>query len=724
MKVSLYANIRESKNCQLYDLDHMLADIRQGRYQDKVLDVRIAPDKKQRDSLKKDLPNFTVSGSFSQRRIDGLVEHSGFIAIDFDDIDDIELIRQKLRLDPYTYALFMSVSGNGLCCIVRIDPKKHRESFDALEQYYWNLLQIPLDPACKDVSRTRFVSYDPDLFQNYEAKTFKQYLSKNEERLNQEHRRSNYLHTQTKFDRVMGQITTDITGGYVQWRNIGFAFASEFKEQGRDYFHHISSFSGQYDQATTNKQYDACLRHNQGKITISTFYYFCKLAGYLISDPREDEIATLAYYSKTSGKDATEAAALVKPAATATDQEVIEAVYASDTYKPKEDKKQKSLNLADVQLWMRSRWYIRKNAITRTYELDGKELETEDLNAMFLEAKQAFEKLSREIFDTIIFSSNTPTYNPITEYLSTLVWDGYDRITPLSDSITSDTGTKEWRRTMLTKWMLGILDTIYLQEPNILCLVLAGEKNTGKTQFFKRLLPDPLRRYFANSQLDKGKDDDLLMTQKLIIFDDEYSGKSKQDAKHMKMMLSADTFTLREPYGRKNVTLRRMASLCGTCNETEILNDATGNRRIIVFEATGQFDYNTYNSLDKAQILAQVLQMHVEGQRSTLNKEEINQLNEYTSGRYTEVSIEAEMLHLYFESANVQNQHDWKTCSQIKDLIEMRTKQRLSTRKLGMELRRLGYIRYKKDGMYGYLATERAVNFTYNRYNSDEIAPF
>ena len=110
MKVSLYANIRESKNCQLYDLDHMLADIRQGRYQDKVLGVRIAPDKKQREQLKKDLPNFTVSGSFSQRRIDGLVEHSGFIAIDFDDVEDIELVRQKLRLDPYTYALFLSVS--------------------------------------------------------------------------------------------------------------------------------------------------------------------------------------------------------------------------------------------------------------------------------------------------------------------------------------------------------------------------------------------------------------------------------------------------------------------------------------------------------------------------------------------------------------------------------------------------------------------------------------
>ena len=299
----------------------------------------------------------------------------------------------------------------------------------------------------------------------------------------------------------------------------------------------------------------------------------------------------------------------------------------------------------------------------------------------------------------------------------------YDRIDDLTKSITSDTGDHAWRRQMITKWLIGIIESIYDGEPNVLCLVLAGAKNTGKTQFFKRLLPTPLVRFFANSQLDKGKDDELLMTQKLIIFDDEYSGKSKQDSKHMKKMLSSDSFTLREPYGRKNITLPRVATLCGTCNETELLNDSTGNRRIIIIEATGRFDYQLYNNIDKQQLFAQVKELYLDGVRSQLSTDEIDLLEHYTSGRYSEVSIEAEMVYKYFEPVGQANDHCFKTTSEIKDLIEMATKQKLSVKKLGMELKRLGYNRIKKNGMYGYVIQEKIWMNT-PTISSDAIAPF
>lgn len=723
MKVSLYKNIHHTTDGLVYDIDHILAEIRNGRWQDLFLKISIEQDKKVRQNLKKQVPYFTTSGTFQTRNNDGLIEHSGLIAIDFDELSDIDDTFRELSKDPYTFALFRSISAKGLCCIVKIDPSRHADAFEGLQDYYYHKLQLTIDPACKDVARPRYISYDPDLYHNSSSKAFKEYLSREVKKQTLEAQKVSFIHTTTKFERVLYSIDKDITGKYPQWIKLGFAIAQEYGTSGLAYFHHISKYSPSYDPAATERQYQYCLKYNNGQTSISTFYYYAKLHGYPVSSEREDYISKLAYFAKESGKPAEALASMVDDKLTADDNEVIHAVYASDKFKPGKDEKDKKLNIDDVELWLRTHYRIKKNIITRVYELDGRELESEDLNSIYIDGKKKFEKLTRELFDTILFSNQTPTYDPIREYFDSLAWDGYDRLTDLSDSITSDTGTPEWRRLMITKWLLGIVETIYTKEPNILCLVLAGAKNTGKTQFFKRLLPDPLKRFFANSQLDKQKDDEILMTQKLIIFDDEYSGKSKQDSKHMKKMLSADSFTLREPYGKKNVTLRRVASLCGTCNETELLNDATGNRRILVIEATGRFDYAAYNAIDKGQLFAQVKQMHLDGMESTLTAEEIDLLDEYTASRYAEVSIEAEMIHQYFEPSYVGSEYDFKTTSAIKDYIEGATKQKLSVKKLGMDLRRLGYQRIKKGGFYGYIIVQKVWMNTHKNV-PDEVAPF
>jgi predicted P-loop ATPase len=240
-------------------------------------------------------------------------------------------------------------------------------------------------------------------------------------------------------------------------------------------------------------------------------------------------------------------------------------------------------------------------------------MNTEDFNTIYLEAKEAFEKLSNDMFLSIIFSHFTPLYNPIKDYFDSIIWDGKDRIEDLVNSITSDTGDAAYRYSAVRSWLLGIIESIYTDNPNILQLIFAGKQNTGKSVFFKQLLPQQLKRYFGLSQLDNGKDDQILMCEKLLILDDEYSGKLKEDAKNIKRMLSAPHFDLREPYGRQNIKMKRIATLCATTNETQILNDITGNRRILVLEVTGKFNYELYNSIDKEQVFAQLVHLHKEG---------------------------------------------------------------------------------------------------------------
>ena len=84
---------------------------------------------------------------------------------------------------------------------------------------------------------------------------------------------------------------TDITAGYDNWRDLGFALSEELGETGRDYFHRISRFNPDYDLAETDKQYDRCLRAHGTGVTIKTFFQKAKEAGISISTGSKSAIS-------------------------------------------------------------------------------------------------------------------------------------------------------------------------------------------------------------------------------------------------------------------------------------------------------------------------------------------------------------------------------------------------------------------------------------------------
>ncbi len=75
------------------------------------------------------------------------------------------------------------------------------------------------------------------------------------------------------------QNAIDITCGYANWRDLGFAFAEEYGETGRNYFHSISKFNSSYNAQECDEQFDKCLAAKGSGITIATFYYLAKQAG-------------------------------------------------------------------------------------------------------------------------------------------------------------------------------------------------------------------------------------------------------------------------------------------------------------------------------------------------------------------------------------------------------------------------------------------------------------
>ena len=112
------------------------------------------------------------SGRFSKRNSSDLLQHSGLLCADLDELgDQLGEVRSKLVTSPHLWAMFISPSGDGLKCVFRVpaDAQKHKASFGAVEKHVRDLTGIQIDQACSDVARLCFLSYDPDAYLNEDA---------------------------------------------------------------------------------------------------------------------------------------------------------------------------------------------------------------------------------------------------------------------------------------------------------------------------------------------------------------------------------------------------------------------------------------------------------------------------------------------------------------------------------------------------------------------------
>jgi len=698
-KISIYKNIQDSRSQKTIPLDLFLYNVRSGFWQDIVIPIRVSADEERRQ-LKSKVPYVTISGIFGEKRnMENLKLHSGFIAIDIDNLGpDVNGTMQLLKQDPYCYSAFMSISGTGVCALFKIDCDRHLDAFLGLGDYLVKKYQIIIDPTGKDTSRPRYISFDPELFINENCLIFKKYLPKQKKR-----KITSAIFVKTEFDDIINKMVAaqvSCVEDYRDWLNISFGLADQFGEAGRHYFHLLSSCSSKYETSMCDRQYTHAIKRDArsgSKITIATIYWFAKQAGININSDRTKKIASITYTQKKAGLNSKQIVDNLKKFEGIEDaDDIVKQAFAVNDNFSKED----SL-IENVKSWLRCNLNLKRNVVTRKVENDGVALEEIDFNTIFLEAKILFDDLSFDLFMRVIMSKNIIQYNPLKDFFERNKWDNISRIRQIAACINSNTGTPQWRERMVTLWLVGIIESIYggISELNF---ILVGKKNTGKTFFFRNILPSELKGYFANSQLNRGTDDEILMCEKLVIFNDEYGGKRKDAEREEKRLMASDSFSLRVPYGRGNETIKRMANLCGTCNELDILDDATGNRRIIIMEAIGKFNFEAYNNVCKAQLLAEAKALWDAGERPVLNDEEIDILEKLTDKKYGKVSFEAEMIALHLLPPDKTEPWDFMTTTEVKNYLELYTKEKININKLGSQLKKIGYTRYSKDNVYGY----------------------
>ena len=288
--VSCFQNYRASDNPKPVNL---MAWLTSAKYAEQVKQIRSIDDKSERDKIKATLPGITPSGTFTYREEKSLIEHSGLLQFDIDGKDHnhignfAELKKYISNINNVLYC-GLSVSGYGYWGLVPIKhPDKHKSHFRALHKAF-EKLGLNIDKAPQNVASLRGYSFDPDGYFNHNAKIFS---SLDKPRPARKVKRTHFTKdTRSDVEALIEKIQasrTDITTGYYNWLRLGFAFAAEFGEAGRDYFHAVSQYHSEYNYREADRKYTSFLRSgkpDKEPAKIDSFFYLAKQYGILLHE--------------------------------------------------------------------------------------------------------------------------------------------------------------------------------------------------------------------------------------------------------------------------------------------------------------------------------------------------------------------------------------------------------------------------------------------------------
>ena len=295
VEVSLYKGVSDNIGTTVNLKDFLFTD----QYKDIAEAIRSGKTIEERHEIKNRyrtaLPCATVSGRFTERKRDKVAEYSGLIAIDIDYKDNVEVMANVpnilKQMDFIIYA-GKSISGDGYFAICRIDePKRLKEHYLALEKDFKEY-GITIDKACKDTTRLRFASYNPDPYYNPNALTYYKVVEeprKEDRRVSTTMRPQDIQFHTTSTDsckkvedgiKYLRDNGLTLPDDYASWFKAGMSLCSEFGEAGRQYFHSISSLSPKYDRYECDNQYDKIVEsYGSGNdIGLGTLMYMFKEA--------------------------------------------------------------------------------------------------------------------------------------------------------------------------------------------------------------------------------------------------------------------------------------------------------------------------------------------------------------------------------------------------------------------------------------------------------------
>ena len=334
------------------------------------------------------------------------------------------------------------------------------------------------------------------------------------------------------------------------------------------------------------------------------------------------------------------------------DPELVKSVFAS-TYeiplmeeyrkknkiKPLKSVPQETLQTMRTEIFLTANYDMRKNLMTGVAEYRMKYAEdqtfkplTEEVrNDMTIEAREQGLKSWDQDVNRFIDSTRIEQYDPVNTWLDSLPqWDGHDYIRELALRVPTE--QPHWEK-YLRYWLVGMVaqwrESDKQLTGNALTPLLIGRQGCGKTRFCKILLPPELRDYYNDKLNFKNEFDlNIALTSFALINIDEFDKTTSSQQIVLKYLLSSSDVKFRPPYGKTIKQYRRYTSFIGTTNQQQPLVDPTGSRRFVCVGIPAGKNIDFTDNLNHRQLYAQALHLFNKGERFWLEDDEIQTLIE------------------------------------------------------------------------------------------------
>ncbi len=696
MKSTIFKNFNEVTEQK--EILKILSDIKTGVYQNAITYLRksLADNKTEAaERAKKSLPAFTPSATFNGgRKMEFLTNYNGLMVLDIDKLEKEKLqqCKTKIRMDDFVFASFVSPSGNGLKIFVKVssDKEQHKEIFLELQKYFEELLQVEIDKSGKDITRLCFFSYDPELYLNENAEVFASGAKQSVQTDSQTVKKTDNRKPTTNNQETIYEHSVRFTEKKIQFtegnrNNFVFALANNLNRKGISESMALGYILADYGydtkEVTTAVQsaYSNTAEHNTDKF---------------IPKEKSAKSARSASDKSNSGESSVK--------------------ILSDGNFSDEEEEQPSY-IDKLENFLNNRYNFRYNKVLGKLEFKTlkaykyKPMTDFTENSILREILKAKVKCSINSLRNLLHSDYCAMYDPFEVYFENLpkYEDETDYITMLADTVT--TTKQDLWRTCFKKWFVAMVACVLDEKQvNQTVIVFSGKQGLGKTTWMEKLMPTQLKEYIFSGTINPNNKDTLIhLAECMLINLDELENLNRSEIGSLKEIITKTHIRMRKAYGHNNENMPRRASFAGSVNTAQFLNDTTGSRRFLCFEVEN-IEY-THN-IDINKVYAQAVNLYKENFRHWFNQEEIKEINT-NNEQYQLRSPEEELLLTWFNVADRETANNFLTTTQIAVVLSEKAKMNITdstVHKLGKALKKHGYLRLKKSGVYAYAVFEKS----------------
>lgn len=312
----------------------------------------------------------------------------------------------------------------------------------------------------------------------------------------------------------------------------------------------------------------------------------------------------------------------------------------------------------------------------------------------------------------VIGSDFVPLYNPFTEYLDRLPPPDKSRaaIFELAMTVTLKGGTDEQALfyVYLQKWLVGMVaGWVDENVVNEIILVLIGRQGIYKTKWFSHLLPPALRPYFhSNANIGRmGRDEVLKLSRYALICCEEIDVLKTAEMNRLKWAVTTLFTEERKPYAHFPEREQHVATLCGTGNNLQFIDDPSGTRRWLPFEVESIL--NPYeNPIDHDAIFAEAYELYKNGFKYWVDDDD--KLQKMHNEQFEVPNLEKEQISRFYRVPNDSEKGEFVSSAEIFQTISYNLYRDITINKMGRAMTALGFRRVRSRNVWGY----RVVAFT------------